>query len=155
MPSLRRLLLSRAWLFAVAFGCFAYSFHKIGARLGYYPRFFWFQMAAHFFSASAMALLLARAGLDMGLRRRPLVGFVIAFSLVGAVGWEYLEYIKFFKALHWWGIEDSLLDLGMDALGVGTILALLGTRIRPVIDPTVETPGPSDALRRESRERSD
>lgn len=133
------LLASRAWLFAIGFGAFAYSFHKVGAALGYYPRFFWFQMLAHLLSAAAMALLLARFGLDSGLVGSRLVAFVVAFSLVGAVGWEVTEYLNLWPNLNWWGIEDSLLDLAMDALGVGTVLVLLRTRLRPVVDPTDST----------------
>lgn len=140
MASLGRLLFSRAWLFAIGFGVFAYSFHKVGASLGYYPRFFWFQMLTHFVSATAMALLLARFGLDAGLRGSRLVLFVVVFSAVGAVGWELTEYFKLWPDLNWWGIEDSLLDLGMDALGIALVLILLKTRLRPVIDPTKETP---------------
>ncbi|MFB6163589.1 MAG: hypothetical protein ABEJ31_00345 [Haloarculaceae archaeon] len=142
MTRLRRLVRSRAWLFAVAFGLFAYLFHKVGSAMGYYPRFFWFQMAAHFLSATAMALLLARAGLDGGLRGRALVAFVLGFSALGAVGWEVVEYLGVFPSLHWWGLDDSLLDLCMDTLGVATVLSLLGTRVRPVINPTLETPLP-------------
>lgn len=153
MPSVRRLLVSRAWLWAAAFGLFAYVFHTVGSAMGYYPRFFWFQMVAHYLSASAMALLLARAGLDSGLRGRGLVGFVVGFSLVGAVGWEVVEYLGIFPSLHWWSVQDSLLDLVMDGFGVATIIALLGTRIRPVVDPTQETPTPTIPLleRRSSR----
>lgn len=147
MARLRRLLFSRAWLFAVGFGLFAYAFHSVGARLGYYPRFFWFQMVAHVLSAAAMALLLARFGLDAGLRDRRLVGFVVGFSVVGAVGWELAEYFKLTPGLHWWGIEDSLLDLAMDAIGVAVVLLSLRTRLRPVVDPRRETPSVRDVVR--------
>ena len=140
MGNVRRLLVSRAWLFALGLGVFAYAFHKVGSVLGLYPRFFWFQMAAHFLSATAMALLLARFGLDTGLRGRALWLFVIGFSIAGAVGWELVEYFELWPTLIWWGIQDSLLDLLMDALGVLTILVLLKTRLRPVIDPTLPTP---------------
>lgn len=140
MGQFRRLVLSRAWLFAVGFGVFAYSFHKVGSILGLYPRFFWFQMVAHLLSAAAMALLLVRFGLVVGLDGRRLVGFIVAFSIVGALGWELVEYLELRSDLIWWGIEDSLLDLSMDALGIGLVLYLLRTRLRPVIDPTQETP---------------
>lgn len=140
MGNIGRLLFSRAWLFAIGLGVFAYTFHKIGSILGLYPRFFWFQMVAHFLSATAMALLLARFGLDSGLRGRVLWLFVVVFSIVGAVGWELVEYFELWPTLIWWGIEDSLLDLFMDALGVATILVFLKTRLRPVIDPTLRTP---------------
>lgn len=144
MPSIRRLVASRAWLFAVAFGLFAWAFHRVGAVSGYYPRFFWYQMVAHFLSAAAMALLLARFGLDVGLRGRVLVAFVVGFSVVGAVGWEVAEFLAVIPGLHWWGIDDSLLDLAMDAVGVAVVLLSLRTRLRPVVDPTVPTPGLED-----------
>jgi len=149
MAPISRVAFSRAWLFAVAFGLFAYGFHKVGAVSGFYPRFFWFQMVAHYLSASAMALLLVRFGLTAGLQGRRLVVFVLAFSLVGAVGWEVVEYLKVFPSLHWWGIEDSLLDLGMDALGVASVLILLRTRIRPLVDPGAPTPTVSDVVGRD------
>jgi hypothetical protein len=135
MTSLRRLLLSRGWIWVLSFGLFAYLFHKIGSVSGFYPRFFWFQMLTHYFSASAMALLLARVGLDAELRDRTLVVFVVGFSLVGAGGWELLEYYRVVPSLHWHGIEDSALDLVMDGAGVGTVLFLLRTRFRPIIEP--------------------
>lgn len=147
MARLRRLVFSRAWAFAIGFGLFAYAFHKAGSILGFYPRFFWFQMVAHFLSAAAMALLLARFGLDAGLRGRRLVGFVVGFSVVGAIGWELVEYYRLVPSLHWWGVEDSLLDLAMDAVGVSVVLLSLRTRLRPVVDPTRETPRLRDAVR--------
>ena len=146
MATYRQVLFSRAWLFAVGFGVFAYSFHKLGSILGYYPRFFWFQMVAHFLSAMAMALLLARFGLDSGLRGQSLIVFVVGFSIVGAVGWELVEYLELRSDLIWWGIEDSLLDLTMDAIGIAFVLFLLRTRLRPVIDPTKETPSVSELV---------
>lgn len=150
MAPLGRLLFSRAWLFAIGFAVFAYSLHKVGASLGYYPRFFWFQLVTHFVSATAMALLLARFGLDTGLRGSRLVLFVVAFSAVGAVGWELTEYFNLWPNLNWWGIEDSLLDLAMDSLGVALVLVLLRTRLRPVIDPTRETPSLGELLAADS-----
>lgn len=146
MGQFGRLLTSRAWLFAIAFGVFAYSFHKVGSILGFYPRFFWFQMVAHFLSAAAMAVLLVRFGLAVRVHGTRLVVFVVAFSIVGAVGWELVEYLELRSDLIWWGIEDSLLDLSMDALGVGLVLYFLRTRFRPIIDPTQETPPVRDIV---------
>lgn len=146
MPPLRRVLLSRAWLAAIGYALFAYGFHTVGNQLGFYVQYWWFQIAAHYVSASAVALVLARTGLDMGLRGRRLVAFVVGFSFLGAIGWEVVEYLAIFENLHFWGIEDSLMDLAADAVGVASVLALLGTRLRPVIDPTVETPVPSSPI---------
>lgn len=146
---LRQLLFSRAWLFAVGFGAFAYAFHKVGARLGFYPRFFWFQMVAHFLSTAAMALLLARFGLDVGLRDARFVWFVVGFPAVGALGWELAEYLELVPGLNWWGLDDSLLDLAMDTLGVAFVLTSLRTRLRPVIDPGRETPSVRAVVRGE------
>jgi len=126
------------WLLAIGYGIVAYAVHQSGVILGYYPRFFWFQLVTHFLSASAMALLLVVVGRRLGLPPVWLVAFVFAFSAVGAVGWELVEYLGVFPALNWWGIEDSLLDLAVDAVGVGTILALF--RPRPRRDAS---PGPS------------
>lgn len=142
MTTLRRVLLSRAWLFAISYGLFAYVFHQIGAESLWYPRFFWYQLVAHFLSASGVALLLARFGISAGLDGRRLLVFVVAFSLAGAIGWEVTEYLGIWRGLHWWGIDDSLLDLSMDLLGIGTVLFVFRTRFRAVLDPSMETPSP-------------
>jgi hypothetical protein len=139
VPSIRRILLTRAWLFALSYALFAYAFHSYGNATGLYVRYWWFQLAAHYVSASAVALLVARVGLDVGLRGRSLVGFVVFFATAAAVGWEFVEYLGLFENLHFWGIEDSAVDLLADAAGIGTVLVLLRTRIRPVLDPTDET----------------
>ena len=140
MPPLRRLLVTRAWLFAIAFGLFAYGFHKVGSVTGLYLEFGWFQIAAHFLSAAAMTVLIARTALDMGLTGRAFLAFVLAFATLGAVGWEVFEYLQIIPSLIWWGIGDSLLDLAVDAVGVATVLVLFRTRLRPALDPTMETP---------------
>lgn len=136
----RRVLRSRSWFYVLAFAAFAYAFHKVGATLGFYSRFPWFQIAAHYFSATGLALVVARVGLDVGLRGRRLAGFVVVLAALGAVGWEVVEYLAVFPWLHFWGIDDMLIDLVADALGVATVLVLLRTRLRPVVDPAAETP---------------
>lgn len=155
MASLRRLVVNRAWAFALSYGFFAFAFHTVGNDTGLYVRFWWFQLLAHFVSASAVALLVARVALDAGLSGRRLVVFVVVFSGVGAVGWEAVEYLGLFENLHFWGFEDSLLDLAADAVGIATVLVLLRTRVRPVIDPNAETPSLASLVERGGSDRSE
>lgn len=144
MTSVRRVFLTRAWIYAwvvaIGFGAFAYSFHKVGALQGWYGRWWWFQIAAHYFSAAGVALLLARVGLDLRLRGPRLVAFVVGLTAVGALGWEVAEYLALFPKLHFWGVDDMLIDLAADSAGILTVLALLRTGLRRVIDPRTETP---------------
>lgn len=137
----------RAWLFAIAFAAFAYGFHAVGNATGLYTRYWWFQIAAHYVSASALALLVARVGLALGLPWRRLVPFVVVVAGAGAVSWEVVEYLGLFENLHFWGVDDSLLDLAADAVGFATVLVLLWkTRVRDAVDPNAETPPPFSAL---------
>lgn len=136
----RRALRSRSWFYVLVFAAFAYSFHKVGATLGFYSRFWWFQIVAHYLSAAGVALVLARVGLDARLRGRRLDVFVAVLAALGALGWEVVEYLAVFPFLHFWGVEDMTIDLAADALGVGTVLLLLRTRIRAVLDPAAGTP---------------
>lgn len=126
---------SRAWLLSIAYGVFAYALHKTGAHLGYYPRFWWFQMVTHFVSASALALLLYQAGQTLSLEGGTLVGVVIVLSLLGAVGWELVEYLGVFPDLHWWGPADSLLDMTMNVVGIGSVITVIRARRAHPIDP--------------------
>lgn len=128
----------RAWSIAVGYAGFAYALHKVGASLGYYPRFGWFQVVTHFVSASALALLLVRAGQTASLSPTGLLVFVVVGATVGALAWELVEYLGLYPGLHWWGVDDSLLDLTVDAVGV--TVALVRHR-----DALVPPPGPSPA----------
>lgn len=112
------------WLVSFGFGCFAYSFHKVGSLLGLYQEFFWFQLLTHLLSSSAMALILLNSGHALGFQGRALVWFVIVLGAAGALSWELVEYLEIFSNLIWWGLDDSLLDLLMDAIGVVAMLRL-------------------------------
>jgi hypothetical protein len=135
VPPTRKVVLNRAWLFALGYAVFAYAFHSVGNATGLYVRYWWFQLAAHYVSASAVALLVARVGLEIGLRGSKLAAFVVVFAGAGAVGWEVVEFLGLFENLHFWGIEDSAVDLLADAVGIGSVLLLLRTRVRPVLNP--------------------
>lgn len=124
MPPSPPLPRSHPWLVSVGFGTFAYSFHKVGSVLGFYQEFFWFQLVTHLLSSSAMALILLNSGHALGFQGRSLVWFVVVLGFVGAIGWELVEYLEIFPNLIWWGLDDSLLDLAMDAIGVATILRM-------------------------------
>ncbi|MFB6155976.1 MAG: hypothetical protein ABEJ22_08775 [Haloferacaceae archaeon] len=139
MTAVRRVLVNRAWLFALAYALFAYTFHSVGNATGLYVRYWWFQLLTHYISASAVALLVARVGLGIGLRGTRLAAFVVAFAGAGAVGWEVVEYLGLFANLHFWGFDDSAVDLLADAVGIATVLLLLRTRVRPALDPGDET----------------
>lgn len=128
------------WLFAISYGLGAYGIHKYGVIVGLYRSLFWFQMLTHFLSATALALLLVVAGRSLGLSARRLVGFVVIGCLLGAVGWEFVEYLELIPWLIWWGIEDSLLDLLMDGFGVSTVLLVWWRRQYPA-DPADSSVG--------------
>lgn len=134
----------RAWLFAITFGIVAYGIHKTGVILGWYYEFFWFQILTHFLSATAMALLLLMAGRQLRLSSTGLVAFVLVGSAIGALSWELIEYFDVVPWLIWWGIEDSLLDLTADAVGVAMVLLFHRLRFRlgggTVTDSTVADP---------------
>jgi VanZ family protein len=89
-----------------------------------YVRYDWFQVAAHFWSATAMALILVVASRSLRLDGFAALAFVVGLSAVGAFGWELVEYLGIFENLHFWGFEDSLIDLTADAIGVGLVLVL-------------------------------
>ena len=124
MPPSLPLPRRHTWLVSVGFGGFAYSVHKVGSVLGFYQEFFWFQLLTHLLSSSAMALILLNGGHELGFHGRALVWFVVVLGAAGALSWELVEYLEIFPTLIWWGPEDSLLDLLMDALGVATMLRL-------------------------------
>lgn len=137
MPPDRPSLL--AWSVAVTYAVGAYAVHRKGVMLGLYPRFFWFQLVTHFLSASAMAVVLVALGRTIRLPSGRLVAFVLACSAFGAVGWELVEYLGIFPRLHWWGVDDSSMDLVVDGVGVGAVLVV--ERIRrgrfgPTREPT-------------------
>ena len=127
--------IERGWQVAVLWGLTAYGVHKVGAITGLYLRYGWFQNVTHACSASAMAALVAVFGLSLGYRGRALVAFVVTGSLVGAVGWEVLEYFSVLDAygiwLHFHGFDDAAVDMGANAVGVGATLGVLRA-----VDPT-------------------
>lgn len=126
-----RAALRRGWLLALLWGLVAYGVHKIGAVTGLYLRYGWFQNVTHACSASAMAALLAVVGLSLGYRGRRLVAVVVVGSLLGAVGWELVEYFGVLDAygiwLHFHSVEDAAVDMGANAVGVGATIAALRT----------------------------
>lgn len=138
----------RSWGVVILWALFAFSFHSAGNVNGMYERYWWFQVIAHYWSASALAALFARAGLSLGYRGWRLVAFVVGFSAVGALGWELVEYLKLFENLHFHGFDDSAIDLVADSVGVTTVLAYLWhkTRFGRVDHPAYSTrTGPESA----------
>lgn len=135
---------TRDWGVAVGYAAFAYGLHKIGAILLFYQRFFWFQMVTHFVSASALALVLLRAGQAVGLSGSDLLTLTVVGVAAGAVCWELIEYLDLIPWLHWWGLDDSLLDMTMNTVGLATVLARHRTALRDpptVLDPDPPLPG--------------
>jgi hypothetical protein len=127
--------IGRGWTVAVLWGLGAYGIHKLGAVTGLYLQYGWYQNLTHACSASAMAALLAVAGLSLGYRGRRLAGFVVVASLLGAVGWEVLEFFSVLDAygiwLHFHGFHDAAVDMGANAVGVAATLGVLRTVGRP------------------------
>jgi hypothetical protein len=146
-PSTRR----RLWAVALVWGLAAYTFHAIGNANGLYVRHWWFQIVAHYWSATALAGLLALTGLSGGLRGRRLAAFVVALTVAGALSWEVVEYLGVFPHLHFHGLGDSLVDVTADAVGLWTVLALLRRRDRSTrggdasATPAASTPADSVA----------
>lgn len=119
-----------AWLLAFAWGAAAYAVHAVGNAAGWYARFGWYQNLTHAWSASALALLAATAGLALGYRRRRrLAGFVLAAAAAGALLWEAVEFAGLLDPygvpLHFHGFHDAAVDMGANAVGVGLALAAL------------------------------
>lgn len=146
MPPSPPLPRRQTWLVSVGFGVFAYSFHKVGSLAGFYQEFFWFQLLTHLLSSSAMALILLNSGHALGFQGRALVWFVVVLGATGAMSWELVEYLEIFPTLIWWGPEDSLLDLLMDAIGVAAVLrsSARSKRGRDYESPDQSTPTPAD-----------
>ncbi|MFB6156062.1 MAG: hypothetical protein ABEJ22_09210 [Haloferacaceae archaeon] len=148
LPSARR----RLWVVAALWGAAAYVFHAIGNANGLYLQYWWFQIVAHVWSATALAGLLSVAGLTVELRGRHLVAFVVVSTTAGALGWELVEYLGVFPNLLFHGLGDSLLDLTADAVGLGAVLRLLGRR-ESVGRGSRRTPDPSANAPREPHRR--
>ena len=125
LPSLSR---RRLWGVAACWGLAAYVFHAVGNANGLYLKHWWFQIAAHYWSATAVAGLLAVAGLSLDLRGRRLVVFVVSLTAVGAFGWELVEFYGVFEHLNFHGFGDFLVDTASNTVGLATVLALLRRR---------------------------
>lgn len=126
------------WIPGLAWAAFAYGFHKVGARVGWYLAFPWFQNLTHAASASGVAILVGLYGLHRGYRGRRLVLLVVGLTALGAVGWEVVEYFGFMDRfgyhLMFHDFEDAAVDMVSNA--VGTTAALLAlyrwTGLEPV-----------------------
>jgi hypothetical protein len=122
---------TRDWAVALLWGVCALVFHHWGNTTGLYVRYDWFQVAAHFWSATAMALILVVTARTLHLDGGRAVLFVVVFSAVGALGWELVEYLGIFENLHFWGFRDSFIDLVADTIGVSMVLGL-GSLLRRI-----------------------
>jgi hypothetical protein len=117
------------WQAVALWGIAAFLVHAIGNETHLYFRFGWFQNLTHAWSASAMAALLAVAGSSRGLRGRRLVLFVLVGSAVGALTWEAVEYVglldPFGVPLHFHDVNDMLVDMASNSVGVSVTLGVL------------------------------
>jgi hypothetical protein len=113
---------------AALWGVAAYVFHAVGNANGLYLKHWWFQIVAHYWSATAVAGLLAVAGLSLDLRGRRVVVFVVSLTAVGAFGWELVEFFGVFEHLNFHGFGDFLVDTASNTVGLATVLALLRRR---------------------------
>jgi hypothetical protein len=132
----------REWAPAVAWGVVAYVVHSIG-NPHLYLQFGWYQNLTHAWSASALAALVAVAGLELGYRRFGLVAFVIAMTTVGALGWEAVEYFGlldgFGVPLHFHDFNDAAVDMVSNAVGVSFTLLVVWVRTGLGTEPPFES----------------
>lgn len=119
---------TRVWLLGLIWAVSVYWLHRVGALSGWYIAFPWFQNLTHAASASGLALLLGIAGLELGYRRRRLLAFAVAMTLLASLGWELVEYLgwldRYGVYLHFHDFEDAAVDMASNA--VGTAVALAG-----------------------------
>lgn len=115
-----------AWVPALAWGVVAYVVHAVGNDVGWYLQFGWYQNLTHGLSASAMAVILAVAGLRRGYRGARLVAFVVALSAALALCWEAVEYFGLLDpygvSLHFHDFNDAMVDMAANAVGVSLAL---------------------------------
>lgn len=128
------------WLLAISYGLVAYSIHKTGVILGFYPAYFWFQLLTHFLSSTALVVLLLVAGRSLGVGSTSLLAFVLGGWLLGVFTWELIEFLDLVPWLTWWGIEDFLVDLTTNTLGLLTVLASYRSRTQSGPDPATAEP---------------
>jgi hypothetical protein len=106
--------------------------HTVGNETGLYFQFGWYQNLTHAWSASALAGLLAVAGLRLDLRGFRLVAFVIALATVGALTWELVEYVGLLDPLgvplHFHDVNDAMVDMVSNAVGVSATLGFVWAR---------------------------
>lgn len=118
----------RGWKLAVAWGVTAYLVHHVGNPTLYF-QYGWYQNLTHALSASALAGLVAMAGLQRGHRGASLVAFVVALTTLGAIGWEVVEYFGVLDPLgvplHFHDFEDAAVDMTSNAVGVTVTLTAL------------------------------
>lgn len=130
-------------MLAISYGLLAYAIHKVGVIMGFYQSFFWFQLLTHFLSSTALVLLLLLAGRTLGLDGTGLVAFVIGAWLVGILTWELVEYLDLVPWLIWWGIEDFLVDLASDTVGLLTVF--VAVRVHGGSAPSDTGPAPASS----------
>lgn len=117
------------WVPGVVWGASAYALHKAGALAGWYGAYPWFQNLTHAASASGVALLCGLVGLELGYRGRRLLGFAVALTVAGALGWEAIEYLGWLDGygvyLHFHGVHDAAVDMASNAVGTAAALTAL------------------------------
>ncbi len=92
--------------------------HTLASENFWYWRYWWLDLVMHFGGGAFIGGVALMAGLP-----RPWLTALGAALIVG-VGWEVFEFIikiGFVPGL--W--SDSLMDLGMDLLGAGTVCAMM------------------------------
>jgi hypothetical protein len=106
--------------------------HTLGATSGLYLTYGWFQNLTHAASASALAGLVAVIGITFSYRQGTLLAFVIGATAAGAIGWEVVEYFGLLDAygvwLHFHSVQDMLVDMSANAVGVTAALIVLYVR---------------------------
>ena len=120
-----------AWLFVLGWGALVSALHFGGLAYHIYTRFWWWDLVTHSMSGAGVAAIFY---LFRPAALRSPVGLLVVVPLfvlgVGA-GFEVYEY--FFKDF-WWGwsqsyyLRDTLIDLGMDALGAYLFVVVLRGR---------------------------
>jgi hypothetical protein len=130
------------WTAAALWGIAAFLVHAIGNETHLYFQFGWFQNVTHAWSASALAGLLAVVGTSRGLRGRRLVTFVLAGTAMAAVAWEAVEYVglldPFGVPLHFHDVNDMLVDMASNSVGVSVTLGVLWQTTRFGTSPESE-----------------
>lgn len=117
------------WGPGLLWGAVAYGIHKYGALAGFYLAYPWFQNLTHAASASGVAIIVGLVGLERGFRGRRLLSFVVAVTILAALGWEAIEYLGWLDQygvyLMFHDINDAAVDMVSNFVGLGVALGLL------------------------------